>query len=414
LQRSSCSKLLPFLTEYSRAETEEFRFAQRLPHCRSGIMGAMVLLISTLALAAWVYLLALHGWFWRSRPVLERGVPERNATVVVVVPARNEASHIRESIGSLVAQKYPGPLHVVLVDDNSTDQTGEIAAAIESGGRLSIIKGAGLPLGWSGKMWAVHQGLAQESVRTADYVLLTDADVVHAPDHVAALVGKAERDGLDLVSEMVRLNCATAAERILIPAFIFFFQMLYPFAWVNDSRKRTAGAAGGTMLLRRTALERVEGVSRIRRKLIDDCALAREVKQSGGKIWLVHSELARSTRVYAKASEVWNMIARTAYEQLGHSLLMLAACVLGMSLLYFAPVGMAIAAHGTARWCGIATWLLTAFCFQPTLRRYQRSPLWGMALPGIAAFYLCATVDSALRFYQGRGGGWKERVYSEG
>jgi hopene-associated glycosyltransferase HpnB len=209
------------------------------------------------------------------------------------------------------------------------------------------------------------------------------------------------------------LNCATAAERILIPAFIFFFQMLYPFAWVNDSRKRTAGAAGGTMLLRRTALERVEGVSRIRRKLIDDCALAKEVKQSGGKIRLGHSELARSTRVYAKANDVWKMIARTAYEQLGHSLLVLAACVLGMSLLYFAPVGMAIVAHGTARWFGIGSWLLMAFCFQPTLRRYQRSPLWGMALPGIAAFYLCATVDSALRFYQGRGGGWKERVYSD-
>ena len=166
------------------------------------------------------------------------------------------------------------------------------------------------------------------------------------------------------------------------------------------------------MLLRRTGLERVEGVSRIRQKLIDDCALAKEIKQSGGKIWLGHSEMARSMRVYAKARDVWNMIARTAYEQLQHSLPLLAGCVFGMSLLYFSPVVMAMAAHGTARWCGIAAWLLMALCFQPTLRRYQESPLWGLALPAIAAFYLCATVDSAARFYQGRGGGWKERVYS--
>lgn len=261
-------------------------------------------------------------------------------------------------------------------------------------------------------MWAADQGLAHQSARTAGYVLLTDADVVHAPDHIAALVAKAEREKLDLVSEMVRLNCETAAERALIPAFIFFFQMLYPFAWVNDPRKRTAGAAGGTMLLRRSALDRIEGVSRIRQKLIDDCALAKEIKQSGGKIWLGHSALARSTRVYADASEIWNMIARTAYEQLRHSLPLLAGCVLGMSLLYFAPVVVAMAAHGTARCCGTAGWLLMAFCFQPTLRRYQRSLLWGLALPAIAAFYLCATVDSALRFYQGRGGRWKDRVYS--
>lgn len=374
----------------------------------------MILLISGLALASWIYLLVEHGRFWRSWPALERGVPERNAAVAVVVPARNEAAHIRESVGSLVAQDYAGPLHIVLVDDNSIDGTGEIAAGLPSAGQVSIVKGAALPPGWSGKMWAVHQGLAHQSARTADYVLLTDADIVHAPDHVSALVAKAEREELDLVSEMVRLNCETAAEQALIPAFIFFFQMLYPFAWVNDSRRRTAGAAGGTMLLRRAALEGVEGVSRIRQKLIDDCALAKEIKQSGGRIWLGHSDSARSTRAYAKASDVWKMIARTAYEQLRHSLPVLAGCMVGMTLLYFSPVVAAMAAHGTARWCGIAAWLLMAFCFQPTLRRYQRSPLWGFALPAIAAFYLCATLDSASRFYQGRGGGWKERVYSGG
>lgn len=377
-------------------------------------MGAMFILISAVALGAWVYLIGLRGGYWRWRPVLEVTAPTGRARVTVVVPARNEAENIRESLGSLLRQEYAGPLRVVLVDDNSTDGTGEIAAGLDASERLAIIKGKSLPAGWSGKMWAVHQGLAHEAARTADYVLLTDADVVHEPSHVAALVAKAERDGLDLVSEMVRLHCTTAAESALIPAFVFFFAMLYPFAWVNDARKRTAGAAGGTMLVRRAALDEVEGVTRIGARLIDDCALAKELKVAGRRIWLGHSERAVSTRVYAKARDVWNMIARTAYEQLGRSLLLLLGCVVGMALLYFAPVLLAIAAHGVARWLGIAAWLLMAACFQPTLRRYGRSPLWGLALPGIAAFYLCATVDSAVRYYRGHGGGWKERVYPEG
>jgi len=373
----------------------------------------MVLIVSALALAAWAYLFALHGSFWRSRPVLERGVPAGSASVAVVVPARNEAAQIGECIASLLAQSYLGPLNIVLVDDNSTDGTAEIAGAIEAAGQLAIVKGAALPAGWSGKLWAVHQGLANEWAQSAEYILLTDADVVHEPDHVSTLIAKAERDGLDLVSEMVRLNCATLAERALIPAFVFFFQMLYPFAWVNDARKRTAGAAGGTMLLRRASLDRVDGVSRIRQRLIDDCALAQEIKQSGGKIWLGHAEMARSRRVYATAREVWNMIARTAYEQLGRSPLMLTGCVAGMSLLYFAPVVTTVAAHGVSRCCGAAAWLLMTICFQPTLRRYERSVFWGMALPGIATFYMCATIASAVRFHRGRGGMWKDRVYAE-
>lgn len=374
----------------------------------------MTLLISAVALAAWVYLFALHGRFWRSRPVLDGGLPTGTARVAVVVPARNEAENIRESLASLLRQVYAGPLRVVSVDDNSTDGTGEIAAGLDAGERLVIIKGEPLPAGWSGKMWAVHQGLAHEAARTADYVLLTDADVVHEPDHVAALVFKAERDGLDLVSEMVRLNCATTAERALIPAFVFFFQMLYPFAWVNDANRRTAGAAGGTMLLRRAALDAVGGVERIRQRLIDDCALAKVIKGNGGRIWLGHAERAASMRVYAKARDVWDMIARTAYEQLGKSLLLLLGCVVGMVLLYFAPAVMALLGHGVARWLGIAAWLLMAVCFQPTLRRYGRSALWGLALPGIAGFYVCATVDSAVRYYRGHGGRWKDRVYPEG
>ncbi len=376
-------------------------------------MEAMILMISAVSLAAWVYLIALHGEFWRSRPVLEAGTPSGNASVTVLAPARNEAESVAQSLASLLAQEYAGRLRVVLVDDNSTDGTAEIASSLVSDGRLSIVKGAPLPAGWSGKMWAVHQGLAHKAAREADYILLADADVVHAPDHVAALVARAESKGLDLVSEMVRLNCTTAAERALIPAFVFFFQMLYPFAWVNDTNKRTAGAAGGTMLVRRAALDAVGGVERIRQRLIDDCALAQEIKQDGGRIWLGHSERAVSTRVYSQARDVWNMIARTAFEQLGRSILMLLGCVAGMALLYCAPPLMAVAAHGAARWLGVAAWLLMAICFQPTLQRYRRSALWGLALPGIAMFYLCATVDSAVRFYCGRGGGWKDRVYPE-
>ena len=372
----------------------------------------MILAVAILSLAAWVYLLALHGQFWRSRPQLDAGdLPSGRAKVAAVVPARDEAESIRASIGSLLAQDYPGELAVILVDDNSSDGTAQIAAALGGGERLTILKGAPLPPGWSGKLWAVHQGLAHPSACAADYVLLTDADIAHAPRHIAALVAKAERDSLDLVSEMVRLRCATLAERALMPAFVFFFQMLYPFAWVADARKRTAGAAGGTMLISRAALDRVEGVQRIRQQLIDDCALAKEIKRSGGRIWLGHAQAADSTRVYRNSGEVWEMIARTAYTQLRYSPLLLVGCVVGMSVLCCWPPILAILARGAAQILGGAAWLLMALAYQPTLRRYRCSPLWGLAVPALALFYLGATVASAMRHSTGRGGGWKNRVY---
>jgi hopene-associated glycosyltransferase HpnB len=331
----------------------------------------------------------------------------------VIVPARNEAESIRQSLISLLAQDYPGELSILLVDDNSTDGTGQIAASLAADKRLSIIAGQPLPPGWSGKLWAIHQGLAHEKAKAADYIFLTDADIEHAPDHISTLVAKAEMDGLDLVSEMVRLHCRTAPERALIPAFVFFFQMLYPFAWVADPAKRLAGAAGGSMLVGRPALDRVQGVSRIRNRLIDDCALAEQIKSTGGRIWLGHSERAVSTRVYSRWRDVWNMIARTAYEQLGRSPLLLLGCIVAMGLIYFAPPLLAFFAHGLPRLLGLLCWLMMASAFQPTLRRYRLSPLWGLALPCIALFYLCATVASALRHYGGRGGGWKDRFYSE-
>ena len=376
-------------------------------------MNEAVIAISAVCLAAWVYLLALHGEFWRSRPVLETGQPTGRARVAVVVPARDEAENIRASIGSLLQQQYPGELAVILVDDNSSDGTAEIAARLDGSSRLTILQGEPLPAGWSGKLWAVHQGLAHEQARAARYILLTDADIVHAPGHVAALVAKAERDHLDLVSEMVRLNCTTGAERALIPAFVFFFQMLYPFARVADPNKRTAAAAGGTILVTRAALDRIEGVSRIRHQLIDDCALARAVKRAGGRLWLGHAEDAVSRRVYGGWREVWDMIALTAYVQLGRSPLLLLGCIVAMSVLYLWPPLLAAMGRGLPRMLGASAWLLMAIALQPTLRRYRRSPLWGLALPAIALFYLGATIASASRHYAGRGGGWKNRVYPQ-
>ncbi len=373
----------------------------------------MIALVSFLCFAAWLYLIAFHGGFWRSRPVLDAKAPVNAPNLAVIMPARNEAASIRQSIGSLLAQDYPGELSIILVDDHSTDGTAEIAASLCGNERLTILSGTPLPAGWSGKLWAVNQGLAHARAEAAGYVLLTDADIEHAPDHAAALVAKAHADGLDLVSEMVHLHCIAAAERALIPAFVFFFQMLYPFAWVADPRKRLAGAAGGTMLVSRAALDRVQGVSRIRDHLIDDCALAKEIKSTGGRIWLGHAERTNSTRVYARYRDVWNMIARSAYEQLHYSLLVLLGCVAGIGIVFCAPPMLSFFAHGLARALGVLSWLMMTLAFQPTLRQYRCSPLWGVTLPGISLFYLGATVASALRHHAGRGGEWKGRVHPE-
>lgn len=374
-------------------------------------VDGFILFVSILSCAAWIYLAGFRGRFWSSGPVLKSRAPFGRAKVAAIVPARDEALCIRQSLGSLLEQDYRGELSIVLVDDNSSDGTGGIAASLAGGERLTVLAGKPLPDGWSGKLWAVSQGLTHEKARNADYILLTDADIVHAPDHLSTLVAKAEIRGLDLVSEMVSLRCATAAERTLIPAFVFFFQMLYPFAWVANPARRTAGAAGGTMLIRRAALDGIEGVSRIRDRLIDDCALASAIKSSGGGIWLGHSERARSTRISSGWREIWNMIARTAYEQLRFSPFLLLSCAAAMSAIYGAPPLLALFAHGIPRVLGALSWLTMAALFQPTLRRYRRSPLWGFALPAIALFYLGATVASALRHQAGRGGSWKERVY---
>ncbi len=373
----------------------------------------MLLGFAWLVCGIWLWLLVGHGRFWSSGPALI-GPPEecKHLAVAVVVPARDEAEHIVAMLQSLLAQEFNGSLRIILVDDNSTDGTGELARRMmELDSRLRVLSGAPLEAGWTGKMWAVSQGLNQPEALQADYVLLTDADIVHAPNHVALLTLKAEREQLDLVSEMVRLRCTSFAERATIPAFVFFFQMLYPFRWVNDPRHKTAAAAGGTMLLARHALDRIEGVNRIRGALIDDVALAREVKRGGHAVWLGHANDTASERRYPALRDVWKMVARTAYVQLNHSPVLLLGTCLGLLLVYEGPVFGLLFGTGAVRGLGATCWAIMAVTFQPTLRRYRCSPLWGLALPAISLFYLAATCGSAINFYQGRGGQWKNRTY---
>ena len=369
--------------------------------------------LSVLCLAVWMYLFLAHGRYWLSRPELAPASCTAGSPVDVVVPARDEADTIAPVIASLLAQDYPGPFRIFLVDDNSTDETAQRAGAAAN---LTIVDGGPKPPGWSGKMWAVSQGVA---AGRAPLVLLTDADIVHDPRHLSSLVAKlqAPAAGLastDLVSEMVRLNCASLAERMLVPAFVYFFQMLYPFVRVNDPRSKVAAAAGGTVLVRREALERIGGIDAIKGALIDDVTLAKAVKSSGSAIFLGHSRLAVSIRPYPRFADIWRMISRTAFTQLRYSAPMLVLTVLALTLVWLVPVALAVFGHGWQRACAIAACTLAAISYLPTLRRYGRTPLWVITLPLIAVFYMAATVGSALEHWRGTGARWKNRSYGGG
>lgn len=363
--------------------------------------------LAVVALLAWIYLIFAHGTFWQAGPVLPVAYPVTAPPVAVIVPARDEAPLIEATLRALLAQDYAGPFRVILVDDNSADGTGDIARAIGNP-HLTVFTGAPRPAGWSGKLWAVSQGIAEAS--NADLVLLTDADIVHEPAHLSSLVARIERYNLDLVSEMVRLACDTWAERALVPAFVYFFQLLYPFARVNDSLQATAAAAGGTILIRQRALQQIGGMESVRGALIDDVALAAAVKK-GGRIWLGHADLARSVRPYPSVADIWRMITRTAFVQLRYSLLLLLATTLGMALIWIVPPASALFGHGRAFWCGLLAWMMLSASFLPTLRRFDRSPLWAPFLPLIAGFYMAATIASAANHYLGRGISWKGRAY---
>jgi hopene-associated glycosyltransferase HpnB len=387
-------------------------------------------ILSLLALAIWLYLLLARGGFWlsserddRKRPTGAAAAQDAWPTLAVVIPARDEAEGIGACIGSLLRQDYAGEWRIVLVDDGSGDGTAAIAhataAALGAQWRLQVVTGAPLPPGWTGKLWALAQGI-ETAGRTAperaaperaapDYFLLSDADIVYAPEVLSALVARAQAGGSVLTSLMVKLRCESLAERALIPAFIFFFEMLYPFAWVNAPQAATAGAAGGCMLVRADALARAGGIGAIRNALIDDCALAAILKRHG-PIWLGLTQRAHSIRPYPGFEDIRRMVARSAYAQLRYSPLILAGVLAGMGVTYLAPPLIALLGTGWARMAGLVAWLLMAIAFQPTLRFYRVSPLWGIALPAIAFCYTLFTLDSALAFWRGKGGLWKGRV----
>ena len=374
-------------------------------------------IIAAAVLASWCYLITARGAFWWAGVRDDGHAPLRAPwpAVVAVVPARDEAGCVAESIGSLLDQDYPGAFSVILVDDQSGDGTAGIAlrAAKMRGAsdRLTIVFGQGPPAGWMGKTWAQQQGLdvALRQSPPPSYVLLTDADIVHAPDTLTWLVAQAQSKGSVLTSLMAKLHCTSFAEQLLIPAFIFFFQMLYPFRWVNAPHRPTAAAAGGCMLVRCDALTRAGGVAAIRDAVIDDCALATRLKACG-PIWLGLSERVRSIRIYPSFGGIREMVARSAYAQLHYSPLLLMLAVAGLGLVYVTPPLFALLGRGFVQMLGIASWMLMAVGFAPTLRYYRMPLLWSAALPAICLIYMAFTIDSAHQHARRGGGMWKGRV----
>ncbi|MBL1096763.1 glycosyltransferase [Streptomyces coffeae] len=390
--------------------------------------------IAAAALAAWLWLLLGQGFFWRTDVRLPRTGPPESGTddepgcwpsVAVVVPARDESAVLPVSLPSLLAQDYPGRAEIFLIDDGSSDGTGKVARELADacGGLALTVDSPGEPEpGWTGKLWAVRHGMALAARReeagtgAAEYLLLTDADIAHEPDSLRKLVRAATAARLDLVSQMARLRVATGWERLIVPAFVYFFCQLYPFRWVNRPRARTAAAAGGCVLLRREAAKRAGIPETIRQAVIDDVALARAVKRSGGAIWLGLAERVDSVRPYPGLGDLWRMVARSAYAQLRHNPLLLAATVAGLAVVYLAPPAAVCAGLLTGSAVplalGAAAWALMAGTYIPMLR-YYRQTLWLAPLLPLTAFlYLLMTVDSALRHYRGRGAAWKGRTYA--
>lgn len=365
----------------------------------------------------WAYLLVGHGGFWQVKNKLAPPASPAPATrVAVIIPARDEAAVIAHSIASLLEQASDS-LHVFLVDDASTDGTAETArqaaTALGQSGPLTILQSPPLPPGWTGKLWALSQGIEAARGFAPSFFLLSDADIVHTPATIPALLATAEAGGYDLVSFMVKLHCRGLAEKLLIPAFVFFFFQLYPPAWVADSRRSTAGAAGGCLLIRPQALARAGGIEAIRGQIIDDCALAGAVKRSGGKVWLGLTHRSASIRPYGSFAEIGRMISRNAFNQLRHSLLLLLCAVAGMAVTYLLPPGLLFSRRLTPVVLGAFAWALMAGAYLPLIRFYRLNPLWAFTLPLAALFYTGATLHSAFRYWLGRGGQWKGRAQDQ-
>ena len=380
--------------------------------------------LAILALAGWLYLILWRGAFWRAEALPDPAVPsqQRLPDVVAVVPARNEAPYLARTLHSLIAQDYPGRVCVIVVDDGSEDLTHAIAEATKTrpDHLLEVIGARPRPAGWSGKLWAVSEGLRRgfERMPDAPYVLLTDADVQHDPGNVRRLVAKAEADRLDLVSLMFRLHCQQLWERLLIPPFVFFFRELYPFAAVNRQQRAEAAANGGCILVRREALRRIGGIESIHDRLIDDIALAQRIKHyptpGTGRIWLGLTGSTRSLRDETRLSDIWEMVARYADTRLGHSRSLLVLAVLAMLVFYLVPplalIGWPLHGSSTVAALGLAGWLCMTVAYWPIVRLHRQRPYWALTLPLATVFYTAMTIDSAWQYRHGRGGRWKGRI----
>ncbi len=357
-----------------------------------------------------------HGGFWMVWRLGSHLPPAADiaGTIAVVIPARDEAAVIGESVRSLLAQTCVNSIRIFVVDDHSSDGTAKTARdAAQDCGRpnaVDVIPAEPLPPGWTGKLWAVQQGVEQALKLDPAFLLLTDADIHHAPDNIASLVAIAETGNYDLTSFMVKLHCRSIAERLLIPAFVFFFFMLYPPEWIRNPKRKIAGAAGGCMLIRPRALQMAGGISAIRDQIIDDCALARAVKGTGGRVWLGISPATFSMRAYNLFGEIERMIARTAFNQLHHSALLMAVAILGLSITYLLPLALLATGNLWLAALGAVCLLLMAAAYLPTVRYYGLGLLWALTLPLSAAFYMLATIHSAVAFWSGRGGTWKGRA----
>ena len=377
---------------------------------------ALVLCLAFSAVA-WIYLILLHGGFWRDGPYISANIPAPRdwPSIVAVIPARNEAETIAATLTALAAQDYPGAFAIILVDDQSDDDTQERAREARGTVRpVSIVAGTPFPHGWTGKMWAVAQGIeaARRQNPDAKYLFLTDADITHEPSVLRDLVAKAERDRLALVSQMVVLRSESFWEKLLIPAFIYFFKKIYPFRRINNPRTKIAGAAGGCMLVEREALDSTGGIQRIRHEIIDDCALARLLKPVR-PIWLGLTQHSRSLRRYDRFADIWGMVTRTAFVQLRHSLWLLAGTVLGMMLIYLVPptaaIGGLLSGEPIIALCGLSIWIVMGLSYIPTLRLYDL-PLWYAALlPFAAVLYTLMTIGAAYMTLLGSGPSWKDR-----
>lgn len=388
-------------------------------------MLILVTSIAVLTVITWSYLVFARGSFWRApcwRPNGTEGEGGEHAgfsgSVLAIIPARNEAELIGPVATALLHQNVAVP--VLLVDDESADGTADVARrAAEKVGKaatLTVIRSKPLPAGWTGKVWSMHQGIeyARDRGINAEWFLFTDADVLHNPDTVANLALIASQGNYDLVSFMVKLHCESPAEKLLIPAFVYFFFMLYPPAWIRNPRRPTAGAAGGCMLLRTATLQRAGGLQAIRGAVIDDCALARLIKRHGGRLWLGLTDQSQSLRRYDTFSQIERMISRTAFNQLKHSTWLLLGAVAGMVITYLAPLILLLSHNRSAIVLGAGAWAAMTITYSNLVRYYRLNPAWALALPLAALFYLSATIHSAVKYWNGRGGEWKGRAQDVG